>query len=155
MNTYKAILKSLLLLALLLPACGSPERSTCGERNIALWTRATVLESAPIVECGSVVGYKLDIDATSGARSWVLTNSEPHPANGPVEISADIDTMPGVDRMAVLIRGPATYDLQHGNADRTAVSASTNTTAGPLLREFRIAIPSGIRYVGEIRNLRW
>jgi len=154
MNTHRALHNSILILALLLPACGSPERSTCSERNIALWTRATVLESAPIVECGSVVGYKLDIDATSGARTWVLTNSGPHPANGPVEISADIDTMLGVDRMAVLVRGPATYDLQHGNADLT-VSASTNTTAGPLLREFRIAIPAGIRYVGEIRNLRW
>lgn len=142
------------VLAVFLVACGGqPESAPCA-RNIAPWTRATVLESVPIVECGSVVGYKLDIDATAGARSWVLTNNEPHPANGVARISAEIDVAPGVERAAVLSRGPAAYDLQYGGSNLT-VSASANTTAGPLLREFRITVPAGVRYVGEIRNLRW
>lgn len=133
--------------------CGLPE-SNCKQRNIAAWTRATVLESDPIVECGSVVGYRLDLDASSGARMWSLVNSEPHPANGAAKIAAEIDVAPGVERAAVLSRGPAAYDLQYGGFN-TTVSASANTTAGPLLREFRITVPAGVRYVGEIRNLRW
>lgn len=140
------------VLAVFLVACGG-QPETCA-RNIAAWTRATVLESDPIVECGSVVGYRLDIDGSAGSRTWALVNSEPHPANGVAKISAEIDVAPGVDRAAVLTRGPVAYDLQYGGSNLT-VSASANTTAGPLLREFRIAVPAGIRYVGEIRNLRW
>lgn len=135
-------------------ACGMPDPPACKQRNIAAWTRATVLESDPIVECGSVVGYRLDLDASSGDRTWSLVNSEPHPANGVAKISAEIDVAPGVERAAVLRRGPAAYDLQYGGFN-TTVSASANTTAGPLLREFRITVPAGVRYVGEIRNLRW
>jgi hypothetical protein len=113
-----------------------------------------VLESDPIVECGSVVGYRLDIDGSAGSRTWALVNSEPHPANGVARISAEIEVAPGVERAAALTRGPAAYDLQYGGSNLT-VSASANTTAGPLLREFRITVPAGVRYVGEIRNLRW
>ena len=144
----------ILLLAATTFACGMPEPPACKQRDIAAWTRATVLESAPIVECGSVVGYRLDLDGSAGSRTWALVNSEPHPANGVAKISAEIDVAPGVERAAVLSRGPAAYDLQYGGSNLT-VSASANTTAGPLLREFRITVPAGIRYVGEIRNLRW
>ncbi len=142
------------VLAVFLVACGGqPESAPCA-RNIAPWSRATVLESDPIVECGSVVGYRLDLDGSAGSRTWALVNSEPHPANGVARISAEIEVAPGVERAAVLTRGPAAYDLQYGGSNLT-VSASANTTAGPLLREFRITVPAGIRYVGEIRNLRW
>lgn len=149
--------KQVLMIALLTVttlACGMPEPPSCKQRDIAAWTRATVLESDPIVECGSVVGYRLDLDGSSGSRTWALANSEPHPANGVAKISAEIDVAPGVERAAALTRGPAAYDLQYGGSNLT-VSASANTTAGPLLREFRITVPAGIRYVGEIRNLRW
>lgn len=149
--------KQVLMIALLTVttlACGMPEPPSCKQRDIAGWTRATVLESDPIVECGTVVGYRLDLDGSAGSRTWALANSEPHPANGVAKISAEIDVAPGVERAAVLSRGPAAYDLQYGGSNLT-VSASANTTAGPLLREFRITVPAGIRYVGEIRNLRW
>lgn len=149
--------KQVLMIALLTVttlACGMPEPPSCKQRDIAAWTRATVLESDPIVECGSVVGYRLDLDGSSGSRTWALVNSEPHPANGVAKISAEIDVAPGVERAAALTRGPAAYDLQYGGSNLT-VSASANTTAGPLLREFRITVPAGVRYVGEIRNLRW
>ena len=149
--------KQVLMIALLTVttlACGMPEPPSCKQRDIAAWTRATVLESDPIVECGTVVGYRLDLDGSAGSRTWALANSEPHPANGVAKISAEIDVAPGVERAAALTRGPAAYDLQYGGSNLT-VSASANTTAGPLLREFRITVPAGIRYVGEIRNLRW
>lgn len=133
--------------------CGPPE-SNCKQRNIAHWTRATVIDSTPIIECGYVVGYRMDINAHDGQRMWSITNDEPHLLNGRVDISAEIDQTTGVERSASLVRGPATYDLQSNNVG-LVVSASTNTTAGPLLREFRIKIPAGVRYIGEIRNLRW
>lgn len=149
--------KQVLMIALLTVttlACGMPEPPSCKQRDIAAWTRATVLESDPIVECGTVVGYRLDLDGSAGSRTWALANSEPHPANGVARISAEIEVAPGVERAAALTRGPAAYDLQYGGSNLT-VSASANTTAGPLLREFRITVPAGVRYVGEIRNLRW
>lgn len=96
----------------------------------------------------------MDINAHDGQRMWSITNDEPHLLNGRVDISAEIDQTTGVERSASLARGPATYDLQNNNVG-LVVSASTNTTAGPLLREFRIKIPAGVRYIGEIRNLRW
>lgn len=150
----KQVLMMIALLAATTFACGMPEPPSCKQRDVAAWTRATVLDSAPIMECGSVVGYRLDLDGSAGSRTWALANSEPHPANGVAKISAEIDVAPGVERAAVLSRGPAAYDLQYGGSNLT-VSASVNTTAGPLLREFRITVPAGIRYVGEIRNLRW
>ena len=149
--------KQVLMIALLTVttlACGMPEPPSCKQRDIAAWTRATVLDSDPIVECGSVVGYRLDLDGSAGSRTWALANSEPHPANGVARISAEIEVAPGVERAAALTRGPAAYDLQYGGSNLT-VSASANTTAGPVMREFRITVPAGIRYVGEIRNLRW
>ena len=149
--------KQVLMIALLTVttlACGMPEPPSCKQRDIAAWTRATVLESDPIVECGTVVGYRLDLDGSAGSRTWALANSEPHPANGVARITAEIEVAPGVERAAALTRGPAAYDLQYGGSNLT-VSASANTTAGPLLREFRITVPAGVRYVGEIRNLRW
>lgn len=146
--------RSLVFGLLLLAACGPPE-STCSERDIKSWTPATFEGSTPVYCDSKLVGYQLDIDASDGRpRLWEMVQLD-QPVKPALSVSADIDLLTPVARSVRIEQGAFKIAEVYGVSNNVSTTATYKPGDGNVLRAVRVAVPSGMRYRGQIRDVRW